>query len=754
MDESQLLSRFVADGSGEAFAELVARHIGLVYSSARRQVMDPGLAEDVTQAVFLLLWRKAARVRGPVAGWLLTTTYFACRNARKIAMRRQFHERRAAEMKSETIQPDEREWEDYAPLLDKAMNGLARSDRDALTLRYFSGMTLKDVGLALGVSEEAARKRVDRGIERLRATLSAKVPTLSAATLAAQMARKAVGAAPVQLVSRISSSTSAVAGASSSGALVNAIAQSASRGMLWVQLKIAALLLVVIAAAGTATVVTIADANAPAPAPGHPLMGVAPQPSTTDVPIVQLVRWDAVLNESGEAAIRDVSEPVTTTSKVYEAMTCNGADLRQAVAADLASGGKARATNQLQIAQEGAGEKLQLQADKGAAGISFTYDVFSGDADNFRWILSGASAPHDDSFERIGNNQLHVVLDHPDFRLSVGEMKNQSPYRATAARRPAIVYQGTLNVGQAIVFMAPLSAPSGNHYCHLMVWEAFAAGEQEMNCVCSEKDIGWWCKNGPQQLQKWAGAARQWTERGKQEPSNGTNGFEIKLSDGKSVRLVALCRPSVAPFFWWDGHGNPVVVDNIAIPMRGNPPTGLWALVRVDGPGGEYGLESPTGHGAVNDSGKYERIFCESIEDAASLDVGVSIGPWKEGGRMKRGDSISIGDANFSLRSVGAAGSKSNPVILGSLVQTGKLDDEACLTAAGTDGKETDPYQIMPIVLGRNPNVSGAYFNLSGVNLNGLDYFRLWLRKRQTVTFTNFATDPVIALPDNPDHPM
>ena len=202
-------------------------------------------------------------------------------------------------------------------------------------------------------------------------------------------------------------------------------------------------------------------------------------------------------------------------------------------------------------------------------------------------------------------------------------------------------------MGQAIVFIAPISAPSGNHYCHLMVWEAFAAGEQEMNCVCSEKDVGWWCKNGPQQLQKWAGAARQWTEHGTQGPLNATKGFEIKLSDGKSVRLVALCRPSVAPFCWWDAHGNPAAVDNSAIPMRGNPPSGLWALVRVDGPGGEYGLESPIVHGAVNDSGKYERIFCESIEDAASLDVSVSIGPWKEGAKMKRAGFWPSIDANL-----------------------------------------------------------------------------------------------------------
>ena len=82
MDERELLVRYVADASEEAFGEIVRRNIDLVYAAARRQLRNAHLAEDVTQAVFILLSRKAASVKGSLPGWLITATRFACRDAR------------------------------------------------------------------------------------------------------------------------------------------------------------------------------------------------------------------------------------------------------------------------------------------------------------------------------------------------------------------------------------------------------------------------------------------------------------------------------------------------------------------------------------------------------------------------------------------------------------------------------------------------------------------------------------------------
>ncbi len=79
-EDQILLERFVQERSSDAFTQLVGRHIGVVYAHARRMMGDSGLAEDVTQAVFLLLAQKAGKLnpRVPLVGWLYTVTHFTC----------------------------------------------------------------------------------------------------------------------------------------------------------------------------------------------------------------------------------------------------------------------------------------------------------------------------------------------------------------------------------------------------------------------------------------------------------------------------------------------------------------------------------------------------------------------------------------------------------------------------------------------------------------------------------------------------
>lgn len=206
MNDAELLKQYVNRGSREALGQLAQRYVNLVYASARRQMGDVHVAEDVTQAVFLVLGRKAQSITHPslLAGWLLRVTEFAVRNSRRLQARRQYHEQQAAAMRSETVESaGEPAWETYAPAVDEAMARLGEVDRSAVALRYLQGLSLQEVGEMMGLSEEAARKRVDRALAKLRNLMLKKTAVPSLAALAATLSVKGVEAAPTGLVQAV-----------------------------------------------------------------------------------------------------------------------------------------------------------------------------------------------------------------------------------------------------------------------------------------------------------------------------------------------------------------------------------------------------------------------------------------------------------------------------------------------------------------------------------------------------------------------
>src|SRR5208283_1649688 len=204
-DDMALVREYAQSNSEQAFATLVSRHINLVYSVALRQVRDPNLAEEITQAVFIILARKAQSV-GPktiLSGWLCRTARYVSTDTLKIQRRRQFREREA-QMQSTLNEPDSDAWQHIAPLLDEALNCLGTKEHDAVVLRFFDGKELKHVGAAMGITEDGARMRVNRGLERLRAFFTKRGVTLSATAIAGAVAANSVQAAPAGLAAAIS----------------------------------------------------------------------------------------------------------------------------------------------------------------------------------------------------------------------------------------------------------------------------------------------------------------------------------------------------------------------------------------------------------------------------------------------------------------------------------------------------------------------------------------------------------------------
>jgi RNA polymerase sigma factor (sigma-70 family) len=237
MDDWQLLQAYAEQSSETAFAQLVERHLNHVYSVALRRVGDVQLAQDVTQAVFLVLARKAGALRqGTIlSGWLFRTTRFTAANALRQEHRRQQRERLAMQdIEAESAPPTV--WEQIAPHLDEALASLAETDRHAVLLRFFEQKSLRDVAAALRTSEDAAQKRVARAIEKLRRFFSRRGLAVSAGTVLAAISTQAVQAAPPSLAHAIVALVSVPVSAASALGL----AQATMKWMLYAKVKIAA----------------------------------------------------------------------------------------------------------------------------------------------------------------------------------------------------------------------------------------------------------------------------------------------------------------------------------------------------------------------------------------------------------------------------------------------------------------------------------------------------------------------------------
>ena len=262
IDDMEFLRDYALRQSDSEFETLVLRHVNLVYSTALRQVRDPHLAEEITQAVFIILARKASRLGSGtiLPGWLFRTTCFACKDAVRAQRRRQRHEQEAY-MQS-TFDPPQADstWEQFSPLLDAAMTQLQQRDRDAIVLRFFEGKSLRDVGATFGTSEDAAKKRVARALEKLRKFFARRGVNSTTAIIAEKISVHSVQAAPATL----GKSAAAVAIAKGTAVSVSTltIAKGTMKSMTRMKLKMAAAIgAAVVILGGTATTLVAQHSN-------------------------------------------------------------------------------------------------------------------------------------------------------------------------------------------------------------------------------------------------------------------------------------------------------------------------------------------------------------------------------------------------------------------------------------------------------------------------------------------------------------
>ena len=256
LDDHQLLAQFARENSESAFAALVERHVGLVYSVALRRAGNASAAEEITQAVFIILARKADGLSAKIilSGWLYQTTRLTAANFLRTEIRRQ-HREQEAYMQSLLNEPNATEtWTRIAPLLDDALDKLGPRDRDAIALRFFENKSMAEIGTALGASEDAAKVRVNRALEKLRKIFTKRGVTLTALEIAGAVSANSVQAAPVGLAKTISV-VAFTKGAAAGGSTLTLV-KGALKLMAWTKAKtIVAVGVGVLLTAGTAVVV-------------------------------------------------------------------------------------------------------------------------------------------------------------------------------------------------------------------------------------------------------------------------------------------------------------------------------------------------------------------------------------------------------------------------------------------------------------------------------------------------------------------
>ncbi|MGD0769071.1 MAG: sigma-70 family RNA polymerase sigma factor [Tepidisphaeraceae bacterium] len=310
------LKEYIQTGSADAFRQIVETQIDSVYSQCLRKLHNVAQAEDVAQVVFATLAQKAARLPAGVVleGWLFTTTRFCCANAQRAAGRRSAAEQRAAIMRNEAVATAASEKAaslETEELLDDAIAHLGERDRNAVLLRFFGGRSLREVGQVMGVSEDAARQRVFRAIERLRDYFRSKGITADSATISASlgMAVKPAGAELAHAAIRLAAAKAAAASKISSAGIFSRLS--------WTWPKFTAGLAAAVAVTGAVVVVSIGGTSPQSPSqpPGAQITAapvladvsppVATQPSDQSTPLNALKKLSDAVQSNDRAAIAE-----------------------------------------------------------------------------------------------------------------------------------------------------------------------------------------------------------------------------------------------------------------------------------------------------------------------------------------------------------------------------------------------------------------------------------------------------------------
>lgn len=736
MDSStQTIPRRI-DSSPKAFSGLAGQYAGMVYSAARRQVQDPAMADDVTQAVFVLLWQKSPCPGRPdlLPAWLLKATYFVSRRALTMRVRRTLHEQKAAAMQSETASADsESLWADVAPRLDAALGKLCDADRSAIALRYLQNLSFPEVGECLGLSEEAARKRVDRALGRLRKVLGGPSP----ASLSVAISTHAVLPIPAGLLQSLCSIPSATLSASVVG-----LAKSAGSAIAWTTGKLVVFALTAIAAIAAVGVVGMVAAEL-ASGPAVPSVAAARSAPAAVTDSVAFYVYGAGLEAPVAADLKALGTVIESKDN-YQLVLADAEKVRQLPLREYAAGN-------VVLPEHATRSSIPAAISRGQSSI-LNNGYWIGISDRAaKWTLTQRILLTSEKPLSLGNSgELELVGNLRVRNLSVADLQWQGSGREVHDLVfPLTVTIASNQVALALHDLGQVGSSRRFSLLALCTTPATPAESKALSIASEELYLSQGFSRCLQTIRYAASQRRAATQPATPQPSPK---WTKKLSDGTTIRLIGMGLPNRWPLLFWDPDGNPIDREGrwpIASPTV-TVPQFLYEVISPfpTGAGGErVTLPDGTRRFKMEQSAIYGGAsYSYKSSELRRFSVRMGCGPWKSAGVALSGKTLAVDGLSVRIESIEKLALNADVVGFTLLKPTDKAIGFSRVAKSGepVDAGYTDiacmggPGDIKLKIDWPNLKCQATVFR------NGTDApdYELLYRDVEIVTFDNFALQP------------
>ncbi|MGN6368649.1 MAG: RNA polymerase sigma factor, partial [Phycisphaerae bacterium] len=637
--DSELLRAYVA-GDERAFEELVARYVDLVHGVAARRAR--GSAEDVTQAVFLILSQKARVLaeRGTIGGWLYATATLCAKRAVRARVRRERYERGAVMRAESRAMEEGARDEEMLGLLDEGIARLPAAERELVILRHLQNRELSAIAEGLGISQAAATKRVQRAVERLRVWFAGRVGDVSASAVTGVLVRAAGHKAPAGMM-KAGAGAGAAALAKGAGSTVAIAGGKAAVAAGVVVASVVAVGVAIGARAGSGSARTSVGTARARVAEAMPVVDERKVPGR-----MLLARMDLMVDGEGAAAVRGIGRPAPEArSSLYAGYRASTHEVERVLKVARAGGhlfaGNLAVTNPVEYTdgvlptavQHGSGFTIALERN----GIYGGSGVEQGTA-KFRNVGSGIQMTVD-----LGEVKAWVEpWTGRDVQEKVGELH----------------FDGLVGAGETVFFVADVGTVDGVALTHVVLWQVFKASDAQFAVMRGITSGAAWIDHGPTEMRAIIDRAAVWARGPVKRFSDVPARFVKGLSNGAEVRVLAVGRPREFPFCWWRGDGVPTVESPEwnADDFRREE----VVIVEVKAPGAGGAKKVRALDGGWFSYGGVTRYFRSSAGDVqvepvdGRVEVGVSIGGWKTIGELRGKGRVSVDDATVEVQKISA----------------------------------------------------------------------------------------------------